>query len=81
MDKLSKRVMYNPDGSSVIRRWDNSIIVKGKQDSAFESNHSKAMDRNEFTSMTVLYTDDLEEFEDRYLDEPVNNWETEVDYY
>lgn len=81
MDKLPKRVMYNPDGSSVMKRWDDSVIVKRKQESAFGPKNPAGMDNSQRSLVDIPSMDELEEFEDRYLDEFGGNWATEIDYY
>lgn len=81
MDKLPKRVMYNPDGSSVMKQWDNSVIVKRKQEPVFGSNNPVEVDGSQGDSMDIQLMDELDELEERYLDELGNNWATEIDYY
>ncbi|VEF48899.1 Uncharacterised protein [Bacillus freudenreichii] len=78
MDKLSKRVMYNPDGSSVTKRWNNSVVVKGNQDSVVEAKQLASWSAGGSNSMDTQIMDELE---DRYLDEVGYSWETEIDYY
>lgn len=30
MDKLTKKIRCNPDGTLLIKRWDDRLVVKGK---------------------------------------------------
>ena len=81
MDKLAKRVMYNPDGSLVMKRWDDTLVVKGKQESALIPNSAvRTSLNNERNPVDMQMMDELDEFEERYLDEIGYNWATEIDY-
>lgn len=77
MDKLSKRVMYNPDGSFVMKTWNDSVVVKGKQETVFGPKNS-SWSTSENNPIDIQLMDELEE---RYLDEIGYSWETEIDYY
>ncbi|GIN23226.1 MAG TPA: hypothetical protein DEO65_15355 [Bacillus bacterium] len=81
MDKLPKRVMYNPDGSSMMKRWDDSVIVNGKQESAFATRNPVGSGNGQKGSANIQLLDELDDFEERYLDEIGYNWATEIDYY
>jgi len=66
MDKLAKRIRYNPDGTLLIRRWDDKLIVKGKLEAAPADSRLK--------DIQLTLQEDLAE-------DLGNNWETELDYY
>ncbi len=81
MDKLSKRLMYHPNGSFVMKRWDDSVIVKRKQESAIGLKNLIGMNSNQSSPNEIPLMDEPEEYEDRYLEELGSHWATELDYY
>ncbi|MFS0646214.1 hypothetical protein [Siminovitchia sp. 179-K 8D1 HS] len=66
MDKPAKRVRYNPDGTLLIRRWDDKLVVKRKPESAADN-----------TGYRALHFHVQEDTKEDYG----YNWETELDYY
>ncbi|MBS4220259.1 hypothetical protein KHA96_18315 [Bacillus sp. FJAT-49711] len=37
MDKGMRRIRCNPDGSILFKRWNNTLVVKGKFDAIYET--------------------------------------------
>ncbi|MBS4205904.1 hypothetical protein [Lederbergia citrea] len=36
MDKMTRRIRCNPDGTVVFKRWDNTLVIKGKSETIHE---------------------------------------------
>ncbi|GIN92185.1 hypothetical protein J6TS1_40610 [Siminovitchia terrae] len=81
MDKLPKRVLYNPNGSFVMKQWDDSVIVKRKQESAIGLKNVVGMNSIQSSPNDIPLMDEPEVYEDHYLEESGSNWVTELDYY
>lgn len=82
METELKRALYNPDGSLLMKQWNDKLVVKGKSESAIPTEHSGPLNAvhaadSHFEEQLL---DEPDGYEERYLGEIGYNWVTEIDY-
>ncbi|MBS4198341.1 hypothetical protein KHA93_01535 [Bacillus sp. FJAT-49732] len=95
MDKGLRRIRCNPDGSILFKRWNNTLVVKGKFDAIFETAsgyEQTAGERKEYyaelleemmreaDSLDHLHVVGLDTNQIDYREYRNNGWETELQY-
>lgn len=84
MDKLTRRIRCNPDGSMLLKRWDNAIVVKGRQDLIYETEtgfEQTGSDKLEFLGNLADEEKDTAELYAAHENRSSICWETDIDYY
>lgn len=92
MDKLTKRIRCNPDGSLLIKRWDNGLVQTNKFEVVYETETGyQKMDgvrKDLYKDMITKMPEVMNTQENRSMangnvaanEEYIQGWETEIEY-
>lgn len=71
MDQMTRRISCYPDGSKIIKTWDNGVIVKGKLKALYEADHAGGVNKPDHDHAKAYPAAEVEE----------KNWETQLEYF